>query len=177
MVAKYLVVLLAITLLVWGNYNVSATEFVVGDAAGWNVPDSPTTYSSWASEHNFSIGDILVFNFTSGSHTVALVNKTAFETCNTDDTISVTSQSPSKVPLQEIGQLHFICTIGAHCSSGQKLTINVSDHSSSSSSSSSPPLRAPVSAPLSSSSPSNLTPLAIVSSASFVFFLLVDVLV
>lgn len=59
MVAKYLVVLLAITLLVWGNYNVSATEFVVGDAAGWNVPDSPTTYSSWASEHNFSIGDIL----------------------------------------------------------------------------------------------------------------------
>lgn len=59
MAAKYIVVLVAITTLMLRNHNVGATELIVGDDAAWNVPGSPETYSTWASKHTFSVGDVL----------------------------------------------------------------------------------------------------------------------
>ncbi|XP_021741366.1 umecyanin-like [Chenopodium quinoa] len=165
MVEKYLVVLVVITTLILCNNNVCATDVIVGDDAAWKVPDSPTFYSSWASKHTFIVGDTLVFNFMNGSHTVALVNKDAYETCNTSNVISVKTQSPVRVPLQKIGQLHFMCTIDGHCSSGLKLAINITNESPMSSS---PP--APSSAP---SASNHLTPFAtLIASSSLAFFLL-----
>lgn len=58
---KYLMILVAITIttLILGNYNVSATEFIVGDDQGWDIPASLTMYSTWASQQKFSVGDVL----------------------------------------------------------------------------------------------------------------------
>ncbi|XP_057537780.1 umecyanin-like [Amaranthus tricolor] len=158
---KYLMILVAITIttLILGNYNVSATEFIVGDDQGWDIPASLTMYSTWASQQKFSVGDVLVFNFLSGVHTVGLVESTAFDTCDTSSTISVISEAPARIPLQEIGQLHFICTVGSHCLSGQKLAINVTDNSSLLFSPAPSPSPSPLSAPMDSSS-SIYTPFA-----------------
>ena len=37
----------------------SATTYIVGDSANWDLPSSPTTYSDWAANKNFVVGDIL----------------------------------------------------------------------------------------------------------------------
>ncbi|CAO2841221.1 unnamed protein product [Amaranthus hypochondriacus] len=166
---KYVMIL--VTIIMLGNYNVSATEFIVGDDQGWDIPASLTMYSTWASQQKFSVGDVLVFNFLSGAHTVGLVESSAFDTCDTSTTISVISETPARIPLQEIGQLHFICTVGSHCLSGQKLAINVTDSSSPLSSPSPSPSPSPLSASTDSSS-SIYTPFAILYLFSLVFFLL-----
>ncbi|MQI72042.1 hypothetical protein EI017_25105, partial [Escherichia coli] len=74
----------------------------------------------------FTIGDTLVFNFANGQHNVAKVTKSAFDACNGGGTTLFTlTDSPASVSLNQTGQQYFICTVGGHCSSGQKLAINV----------------------------------------------------
>ncbi|MQK22100.1 hypothetical protein EI013_27420, partial [Escherichia coli] len=40
-------------------------------------------------------------------------------------TLFTLTDSPASVSLNQTGQQYFICTVGGHCSSGQKLAINV----------------------------------------------------
>lgn len=66
-----------------------------------------------------------VFNFANGQHDVAKVTKSAYDSCNGANTLTMLTNSPATVTLNETGEQHFICTIGTHCSLGQKLSINV----------------------------------------------------
>lgn len=55
---------------------------VVGDSLGWIVPPGgPIAYSTWASLQTFNVGDILMFNFTTGQQDVAMVTKEAYDAC------------------------------------------------------------------------------------------------
>ncbi|XP_059432991.1 umecyanin-like [Corylus avellana] len=101
-----------------------AAEHVVGDATGWTVPAAATFYSTWAANKNFSVGDVLVFNFTTGAHDVATVDKDAFDTCNKANTLPI-NNGPASITLNTTGENYFICTIGQHCTGGQKLAVNV----------------------------------------------------
>lgn len=100
--------------------------YVVGDAAGWAVPVTGiSAYQTWASGKSFKVGDVLVFNFANGAHNVAEVTKANFDSCNTSSPIATVTRSPARINLRETGEHHYICTITGHCSSGQKLAINV----------------------------------------------------
>ncbi|XP_057768883.1 uclacyanin 1-like [Salvia miltiorrhiza] len=102
------------------------TTHVVGDALGWLVPPGgDVAYRTWAATQTFTVGDVLVFNFTADAHNVAEVSKEAFDSCNTTNPISLSTTSPTNITLTSAGEHHFLCTFQSHCDFGQKLAINV----------------------------------------------------
>ncbi|CAI9782468.1 unnamed protein product [Fraxinus pennsylvanica] len=104
-----------------------AATYIVGDNLGWTIPTGgASTYTTWASQHVFRTGDILVFNFPTGIHDVAKVTKAAYDSCTTNSPISLITVGPANVTLDSPGEAYFICTFGQHCTAGQKLAINVS---------------------------------------------------
>ncbi|KAH6818454.1 hypothetical protein C2S51_002057 [Perilla frutescens var. frutescens] len=103
------------------------TTHVVGDELGWLVPPGgDAAYRTWAASKTFTVGDVLVFNFTANAHDVAEVSKEAFDSCNVTNPISLSTTSPTNITLRSAGEHHFICTITGHCNIGQRLAINVS---------------------------------------------------
>ncbi|KAI3790286.1 hypothetical protein L2E82_03222 [Cichorium intybus] len=130
------------------------TTHVVGDALGWTIPPAgPSAYTTWASAQTFSVGDVLLFNFTSGFHNVAEVSQAAYGPCTTSNPISIVTNGPARVTLNAPGTHYFICTVGTHCQIGQKLTINVSAGSATPAPAPAPATPAPVSPPTAAPTP------------------------
>ncbi|KAM7268456.1 hypothetical protein ACFE04_010622 [Oxalis oulophora] len=117
----------AVAVAVMSQYTAAQTVYTVGDTSGWMVPSNgASTYTTWAKNKSFKVGDILSFNFASGNHDVAEVTKSNFNGCNTASPVSLTSNGPANITLKSAGQHYYICTFTGHCSGGQKLAINVS---------------------------------------------------
>ncbi|KAJ9163085.1 hypothetical protein P3X46_022795 [Hevea brasiliensis] len=105
--------------------SVAQTQHTVGDNTGWTIPTGDAAlYTNWASNQDFSVNDILVFNYNSGAHDVAEVTKENYDSCNTNNPISLNTTAPTRITLTA-GEHFYICTISGHCSAGQKLAINV----------------------------------------------------
>ncbi|XP_010654797.1 cucumber peeling cupredoxin isoform X2 [Vitis vinifera] len=100
------------------HYSAAQTVHVVGDNTGWTVPQGgAATYTSWAS----------VFNFATNVHDVAELSKESFDACDFSSTIgSIITTGPANITLATAGNHYYVCTIGSHCTSGQKLAISVS---------------------------------------------------
>ncbi|KAI3911815.1 hypothetical protein MKX01_038257 [Papaver californicum] len=133
------------------------TSHVVGDSLGWIIPPSTSVYSTWASKQTFKVGDSLVFNFVSGMHTAAEVSKADYDSCNSAATPigSLLASSPATIRLATAGNHYYICTVGGHCSAGQKLSITVASGSAAAT----PPVAAPT--PVASPTPATTpTPVA-----------------
>ncbi|XP_047171666.1 cucumber peeling cupredoxin-like [Vigna umbellata] len=133
-----MVILVAIAVSATILTGTEAAEYTVGNSTCWiSAPTGGASfYSDWASTITFREGDILEFRFSSG-HTVAELNdKASFDSCSVDQNMEVLTSSPAKITLIRTGEFYFACTITGHCSSGQKLSVNVT---ASSSSPSSPP--------------------------------------
>ncbi|KAI4380647.1 hypothetical protein MLD38_006814 [Melastoma candidum] len=119
--------LVAVAGLLQGSVNAQGTVHVVGGSLGWIVPPGgPIAYSTWAANQTFVVGDVLVFNFTNGSHDVVEVSKPEFDSCNaTNSSNTIMTMSPANYTLGGAGSRYFICTFQRHCSLGQKLAINI----------------------------------------------------
>lgn len=100
----------------------NGTNFTVGGTTGWTIPSQTNFYESWADDKDFRVGDQLTFIW-SGTHDVAVVTETDYEGCTKVSNVS--STGPVTITLDTIGDKYFICTIGTHCQSGQKLEIEV----------------------------------------------------
>nr|KYP54051.1 Blue copper protein [Cajanus cajan] len=99
----------------------------VGDSQGWRVPQDTTTYQNWASNQNFTVGDILAFDFQTGRHNVIEVSRDSYSSCNSNNPIGSTwNTGPSNITLNRGGEHYYICGVGQHCANGQRLAINVS---------------------------------------------------
>ncbi|CDP10429.1 unnamed protein product [Coffea canephora] len=122
--------------------NTDAATHVVGDSLGWTIPSGSSVYPNWASQQTFKVGDILVFNFATGAHDVAVVPKASYDGCTSSNPISLQTVGPARINLTSPGQAYFICTFGQHCSLGQKLTVSVSG-ASTPSTTPAPPTSAP----------------------------------
>ncbi|KAF8036583.1 hypothetical protein BT93_C2338 [Corymbia citriodora subsp. variegata] len=105
--------------------SVEAATYIVGDATGWTntANGGASFYSSWASSKTFEVGDILVFNFISGQHDVAVVSESDFSSCSTS--VNPLATPPVNYTLSANGTVYFICTHDSHCSQGQKLSVTV----------------------------------------------------
>ncbi|KAK4430805.1 hypothetical protein Salat_0842200 [Sesamum alatum] len=141
--------------------NAAAATYVVGDSLGWTVPPGgPAAYSTWASQHVFRVGDVVVFNFSTGLHDAAYVTKAAYDGCSSTSPIALATVGPASFTLNSTGEHYYICTFGQHCSLGQKLAINVTAASTPTAPAPAPssptttPSPAPTSAPSGSRSPS-----------------------
>ncbi|KAL7600298.1 cucumber peeling cupredoxin-like [Lactuca sativa] len=134
------------------------TTHVVGDALGWNIPpNGPSAYTTWASTQTFRVGDVLLFNFTTGFHNVAEVSQVAYGPCTTTNPISIATTGPARVTLNAPGTHYYVCTVGTHCQIGQKLTINVSAGSTTPAPAPTPATPAPVSPPTTTPTPAPTT--------------------
>ncbi|KAJ8452966.1 hypothetical protein Cgig2_014729 [Carnegiea gigantea] len=85
-------------------------------------------FISWAQSFNFTVGDVLVFSYTKGTHNVYDVSKAAYQSCDTSNGVNAKYDSGSdRVELTEARQYWFICTVNSHCKLGMKFGINVAD--------------------------------------------------
>ncbi|KAL0552759.1 hypothetical protein IC582_011884 [Cucumis melo] len=122
----------------------AGTTHVVGDSLGWVVPiGGPVVYATWAVSHTFLVGDILLFNFTTGEEDVARVTREAFLTCNSTNPISLKTTGPANFTLDSLGEYYFIGTLDKHCILGQRLAINVTAYSEPTPAPTPPPAPAP----------------------------------
>nr|GMD76924.1 blue copper protein-like [Ipomoea batatas] len=86
--AKIMELLVVMTVFLSAVTNVQrsdAATYTVGDSSSWSTPfnGDSSTYTTWANQHQFVTGDVLVFNFNTGLHTVATVNnKNDYDSCN-----------------------------------------------------------------------------------------------
>ncbi|KAK8520442.1 hypothetical protein V6N13_031107 [Hibiscus sabdariffa] len=118
--------------------------YTVGDSTGWIIPaGNADLYDNWADNKNFSVGDVLVFNFTTGQHNVAEVTEAAYDACSVANTISTQSSGPARITLNRTGEHYFICAFPSHCSSGQKLSVEVRNGTSNSTAPGTPGTTAP----------------------------------
>ncbi|KAI3989692.1 hypothetical protein MKX01_009184 [Papaver californicum] len=120
--AKLAGVLCAITVLLSCVMLSLATDYTVGDTAGWVTN---MDYTTWSSSKTFVVGDRLVFNYGSGAHSVAEVSKSDYEGCSSANTLASDSSGTTTVSLSKPGTRYFICGIPGHCSGGMKLAVTV----------------------------------------------------
>ncbi|QHO51795.1 hypothetical protein HN51_020932 [Arachis hypogaea] len=106
------------------------TRHVVGGSEGWKIPSNDSEYQDWANNQRFSLGDILVFDFTMNQHDVVEVPKDSYDICSPENAINTTMNSPANFILNKEGQFYYICSFGTHCIQGQKLSIIVPSSSS-----------------------------------------------
>ncbi|CAO2815627.1 unnamed protein product [Amaranthus hypochondriacus] len=113
-------------------FTIAKSEVITvgGDENRWT---DGFNYVSWAQNFNFSVGDVLVFNYVQKAHNVYDVTKETFRTCNTSNGVNAMYTSgDDHVELKEAKQYWFICTVDSHCLVGMKFTINVTRNLSSS---------------------------------------------
>ncbi|KAK4735655.1 hypothetical protein R3W88_009916 [Solanum pinnatisectum] len=107
-------------------FGVLAVASMMQDATAQTV-NGAAAYTNWAAGKTFSVGDTLVFNFTTGRHDVQQVEKTSFDGCNSQNAIgNAIMTGPANMTLNSTGEHYYICTFGMHCLNGQKLAITVS---------------------------------------------------
>ncbi|KAK4753920.1 hypothetical protein SAY87_002024 [Trapa incisa] len=134
-------------------HSAEATTFVVGDGAGWTIPSTNSLYSNWSNSYTFKTGDILVFNFVTNRHNVVEVSQADYDSCNTGSTLQLLSAGPATITLNETKTYYFLCTVGGHCASGQKVAVTVRASSGTPTASPPPPPRATTPTTPSSSPP------------------------
>ncbi|ESQ27013.1 hypothetical protein EUTSA_v10019806mg [Eutrema salsugineum] len=103
----------------------SPKAFKVGDEFGWRVPlqNDTAVYSHWASSNRFHIGDSLSFVYEKDS--VMEVDKWGFYHCNGSDPITAFDNGNSTFNLDRPGLFYFISGSTLHCTSGQRLIVEV----------------------------------------------------
>ncbi|KAM7269196.1 hypothetical protein ACFE04_024693 [Oxalis oulophora] len=100
--------------------------YIVGDTAGWKAMG--VDYAKWASEHQFHVGDVLVFNYNNQQHNVKQVTADNFMHCNGTSPIATYTSGSDKIILKHAGHQYFICGYPGHCKMGQKVDILVTKY-------------------------------------------------
>ncbi|KAJ1685742.1 hypothetical protein LUZ63_017132 [Rhynchospora breviuscula] len=103
---------------------VPATLFRVGGPMGWTVPPSPDFYQTWASSHNYTIGDILEFSYT-GPSSLQNVRKEEYHRCHSSHPIYNFSDGMTVFGLFYSGSSYFISSDFHSCKKGQRLAVRV----------------------------------------------------
>ncbi|KAH9324633.1 hypothetical protein KI387_004811, partial [Taxus chinensis] len=109
---------------------VNAKTITVGDDNGWTLGFD---YAKWVATQEFHTPFIVldsVFNYGAGVHNVIMVNGTAFTDYVNEPNLALFSSGEDRVVLKALGNMWFICGVGAHCENGMKLKITVTQDSS-----------------------------------------------
>ncbi|KAG9454454.1 hypothetical protein H6P81_007358 [Aristolochia fimbriata] len=98
-----------------------ATDYVVGDASGW---DTGVDYTTWTSGKTFKVGDKLIFTYTS-NHKVDEVSKSDYDGCSSANTLASHGDGNTTITLSKEGGHYYICPTFGHCGQGMKLSVTV----------------------------------------------------
>ncbi|XP_030952247.1 lamin-like protein [Quercus lobata] len=100
-----------------------ATRWTVGGNMGWNTN---VNYTVWAQDKHFYNGDWLFFVYDRNQMNVLEVNKTDYESCNSDNFLHnwTTGAGRDVVPLN-VTRNYYIISGKGFCYGGMKLAIHV----------------------------------------------------
>ncbi|KAI8545498.1 hypothetical protein RHMOL_Rhmol07G0044400 [Rhododendron molle] len=87
----------------------------------WNLK---INYNAWAAGKTFTIGDTLVFTYTT-EHAVDVVDQTEYASCNSWNALYSYTGGQTAISLATPGPMYFLCPIQGHCQAGMKLGITV----------------------------------------------------
>ncbi|KDP27192.1 hypothetical protein JCGZ_19891 [Jatropha curcas] len=112
-----------VILMVFMVPEVSATRWTVGSNMGWTTN---VNYTIWAQDKHFYNGDWLFFSYDRNQMNVLEVNKTDYESCNSDHPLHnwTTGAGRDVVPLNVTRNYYFISGKG-FCFGGMKLAVHV----------------------------------------------------
>ncbi|KAL1830126.1 hypothetical protein DCAR_0209534 [Daucus carota subsp. sativus] len=100
-----------------------ATDFVIGDEAGWKTNFD---YKTWAAGKEFHVGDKLIFKYSAGVHNVHRADLASFQSCKPSATSVALTTGNDVITLASEGKKWYLCSIASHCASGNmKLAITV----------------------------------------------------
>ncbi|GMH19353.1 hypothetical protein Nepgr_021197 [Nepenthes gracilis] len=105
--------------------QVSGVRFIVGGNMGWS---SNVNYTVWAKGKHFYLGDWLFFVYDRNQMNVLEVNKTDYETCNSDHPLVNWTRGAGRdlIPLN-VTKHYYIISGKGFCYGGMKLAINVAN--------------------------------------------------
>ncbi|GLU11007.1 hypothetical protein SLE2022_277800 [Rubroshorea leprosula] len=123
--------------------EVEATKFTVGGNMGWGTN---VNYTIWAQDKHFYNGDWLFFVYDRNQMNVLEVNKTDYESCNTDHPLQNWTRGAGRdvVPLN-VTRHYYIVSGKGFCYSGMKLSVRVEN-----------PPPPPTASPITSASPNSI---------------------
>ncbi|XP_042419585.1 blue copper protein 1b-like [Zingiber officinale] len=120
--ASWLTLAMLLSMAAYALPSATATNFVVGDDAGWK-PDF--NYTAWARTKEFRVGDKLVFKYAAGFHNVIPVSGEEFKACQPNGGNKVLRSGRDVVLLKTPGRKWYLCGVADHCELGQKLLVVV----------------------------------------------------
>ncbi|XP_073525334.1 uncharacterized protein [Phyllobates terribilis] len=102
--------------------EVSAVRYLVGGNVGWSPNNN---YTLWAKDKHFYKGDWLFFVYDRNQMNILEVNKTNYESCNTDHPMTNWTRGAGRdvVPLNMTKMRYFVSGKG-FCFSGMKLAVD-----------------------------------------------------
>ncbi|CAL9094463.1 unnamed protein product [Musa acuminata var. zebrina] len=95
----------------------AATEFTVGDSAGWSF-----NVQNWPNDKSFKAGDVLVFKYGQGAHNVVVVDAQGYDSCTAKSGSKTYTSGNDKITLAK-GTSYFICSYPGHCDAGMKIKV------------------------------------------------------
>ncbi|KAJ6853399.1 basic blue protein-like [Iris pallida] len=106
---------IAVATVTFAIQSATATNFTVGAPGGsW---DLTTNLGSWASAQTFTVGDNLIFSYTT-PHDVLEVTKANYDSCGTGSPIASYTSGNDVIPLPAAATRYFICGTAGHCNGG-----------------------------------------------------------
>lgn len=120
-----LLILMAMVAITMEFHCIAAKDHYVGDSFGWARPNNPFYFPIWGFNQEFHLNDHLIFNFTTGFHTVAEVTLAGYDACDGSNPIQLYTSGPATVSINTRSQHFFICTVRDHCQAGQKFVVNL----------------------------------------------------
>ncbi|XP_050230198.1 early nodulin-like protein 17 [Mercurialis annua] len=121
--SSLIMVAIAVVLMVVMVPQVSATRWTVGGNKGWTTN---VNYTIWAQDKHFYKDDWLFFVYDRNQMNVLEVNKTDYESCNSDHFLHnwTTGAGRDVVPLN-VTRDYYIISGKGFCYGGMKLAIHV----------------------------------------------------
>ncbi|GMJ03382.1 hypothetical protein HRI_004007400 [Hibiscus trionum] len=118
-VQRALLVCLAATAVVF-QLAMAADHTVGAPSGSW---DTSTDLQTWAGSQSFSVGDNLIFLYTS-NHDVLEVTEANYDSCSTGSPTATHTGGNTVVALSAPGKRYFICGTAGHCQQGMKIEVD-----------------------------------------------------
>ncbi|TVU34853.1 hypothetical protein EJB05_16707, partial [Eragrostis curvula] len=109
----------------------SAFVFKAGGTGEWRVPaasasgNNASAYNAWAQRNRFRVGDAIAFTYQAGSDSVLLVDKKAYDACDTSSPIDTFSDGNTVFTFTRSGPYYFISGNKDNCNRNEKLIVVV----------------------------------------------------
>ncbi|XP_062186377.1 early nodulin-like protein 9 [Phragmites australis] len=108
----------------------SAFVFKAGGTGEWRVPAEPSggntsAYNAWAQRNRFRVGDAIAFSYQPGNDSVLLVDKKAYDACDTSAPIDTFADGNTVFTFTRSGPFYFISGNKDNCNRNEKLIVVV----------------------------------------------------